>query len=332
MNGLPAISIVIPAYRAEATLPAALEALSQSDFSDFECIVADDHSPEPAEQLGQPGLPVRWVRLDRQGGAALARNAGAREARAGLLVFLDADVTVHPDTLGRIADALGGQPDLAAIIGSYDDEPAAPDFLSQYRNLMHCFFHRTARPRATTFWTGCGAVRRDWFLRLGGFDPAFDGIEDIEFGYRLYHAGARIALDPAIQVKHHKVWRPWNLLRTDVLSRAVPWTDLILRDRHVPTDLNTSPRQRVSVVLVWLAPVLLFAGPPAAAAALAAALLLNLEVLGFFRRKRGLWFGVRAAPWFLFYLFYSGLGFALGLARHIRKRVSKTRAASHSPE
>ena len=53
------------------------------------------------------------------------------------------------------------EPGIAAVFGSYDDEPGAPNLVSQYRNLLHHFVHQTGRTEASTFWTGCGAVRRD---------------------------------------------------------------------------------------------------------------------------------------------------------------------------
>ena len=69
------------------------------------------------------------------------------------------------------------------MFGSYDDTPEAPDFISQYRNLLHHYTHQRAKREAKTFWTGCGAVRKEVFSELKGFDEitpsrALDG------GYR----------------------------------------------------------------------------------------------------------------------------------------------------
>ena len=70
----------------------------------------------------------------------------------------------------------------------------ANNFVSQYKNLFHHFVHQDASGTATSFWAGCGAIRRDIFLRLGGFNTAYKrpSIEDIELGYRLTRAGHRI--------------------------------------------------------------------------------------------------------------------------------------------
>ena len=129
------------------------------------------------------------------------------------------------------------------------------DFLSQYKNLMHCFVHQNAESEASTFWSGCGAIRREVFLAMSGFDASSytrPAIEDIELGYRMRRAGRRILLDRDLRVKHLKKWTFWGLLKTDVLDRGIPWTELILRDHKMPNDLNLQISQRVSIGLVYL--------------------------------------------------------------------------------
>ncbi len=59
-------------------------------------------------------------------------------------------------------------------------------------------------------------------------------------------------LDRDLRVKHLKKWTFWGLLKTDVLDRGIPWTELILRDQRMPNDLNLQISQRVSIGLVYL--------------------------------------------------------------------------------
>ena len=94
----------------------------------------------------------------------------------------------------------------AAIAGLYRsfshagrtcDAPAAANFLSQYKNLLHHYVHQHAHTQASTFWTGCGAMRLSTFLALGGFDAAAyrrPSIEDIDLGYRLRRRGGRYGI------------------------------------------------------------------------------------------------------------------------------------------
>jgi hypothetical protein len=168
---------------------------------------------------------------------------------------------------------------------------------------------------------------------MGGFDVSYrqPAIEDIELGYRLRRAGYRIRLVKSLQVKHLKRWGVRSLLKADLLYRALPWTELILREGQLPNDLNLQTSSRISVVLVCALLAALFGAAwwPGllAAAGLVAFLLLalNAPLYRFFLHKRGLWFAARAIPWHWLYYFYSGLAFALGSVRHLlRSRQRKT--------
>lgn len=278
--------------------------------------MVDDGSTDASGEVARKAGVVVLETGGRRG-PSHARNLGARAAQGELLVFLDADVAVHEDTLERIASRFEQQPDLDALIGSYDDNPASPDFLSQYRNLQHCYVHRQACRLASTFWTGCGAVRSEVFRAHGGFDEDCWAIEDIELGYRMHNAARKMALDPTIQVKHLKRWTFSNWLRTDIFVRAIPWTEVILKHRRMPNDLNTGYADRASVAAVFaLAPAAVLGGIVPVALLLAAVLWLNRGFYGFLARKRGWWFAARAIPPHIIYMLYSGLGFAAGLVKH----------------
>src|SRR5207244_833451 len=77
---------------------------------------------------------------------------------------------------------------------------------------------------ASTFWAGCGAIRRSVFEEIGGFQAERfrrPSIEDIDLGYRLCGAGHRIRLDPGLQGTHLKRWTLGSIVRPDVACRAL---------------------------------------------------------------------------------------------------------------
>jgi glycosyltransferase involved in cell wall biosynthesis len=315
----PLISVVIPVHNASASLGRCLGALKTSTFQDFECVLVDDGSTDDSVALAEAS-GARVIATGGQRGPAYARNRGVEAARGGLLFFIDADVMVQSGTLTQVAGAFEANSALDALIGSYDEEPAETNFLSQYKNLMHCFVHQQGRRRASTFWTGCGAIRGDVFKEFGGFDETYvrPSIEDIELGARLVRAGRTIELDPTLMVKHLKRWTLSGLLTSDIRDRAIPWAVLMLRERNIPNDLNVQSSQRISVVLVYLALTLAPFYWPASAVTLTITIGLNHRFYRFLARKRGVLFAIRAMPLHLAYFLYSGASFVVGCVKSIQ--------------
>jgi GT2 family glycosyltransferase len=247
------ISVVVPVRDGEADLARCLDALARSTVPPLEVIVVDDGSRDGSAEVAR-ARGARVVRLPSSRGPAFARNRGAELARGEILFFTDADVCVHADALEVAARDLAAHPDEVAVIGSYDDDPGHPSFVSQYKNLFHHWIHQTSNEEAWTFWTGCGAMRRDVFLQMGGFNEGYGkpSIEDIELGFRLRHAGYKLRLEKRMLAKHLKQWKFWNLVHTDVFKRGVPWIALMMRDRYAAKDLNVSSASRMSTVLAYL--------------------------------------------------------------------------------
>lgn len=249
----PTISVVIPAYNASRTLELCLQSLTASEMLPLECLVVDDGSTDDTVAIARR-FAAKVLSTGGRRGPAHARNLGAKAATGEVVFFIDADICLHRNTISRLVSGFSTDSSLDAIIGSYDDSPEQQDVLSMYRNLMHRYVHQNGRTEASTFWSGCGAIRRSVFLKHGGFDESYSrpAIEDIELGYRLTAAGHKVQLDRNLEVKHLKRWTFLNLIKTDIFDRGMPWTELILRDGRMPNDLNIQLSQRVSVALAFL--------------------------------------------------------------------------------
>jgi GT2 family glycosyltransferase len=328
----PAISVVVPVHNGGTTLKDCLAALQRSRGVTSECIVVDDGSTDDSAALAQHAGAVVLSTGRSRGGPGNARNLGAQHASAPLLCFVDADVLVGPDTLRQFVELFEGDPGLTAAFGSYDAEPLHQEALSQYRNLLHHFVHQTGREDASTFWAGCGAIRREAFLAAGGFDAVMysrPSIEDIELGYRLRAANGRIRLAKHIQVKHLKRWTLWNILKTDIFDRALPWTELIARTGQLPNDLNLNGPSRLSAVSVYVLAALLTLGLVnrlawfGTLAPLGVLLVCNRALYTFLVRRRGPGFLLPAVAMHWLYFGYSALAFAGGVAyARLRHRLN----------
>jgi GT2 family glycosyltransferase len=292
----PRVSVIIPVYNALSSLDRCLDALEKSQLRDFELIVVDDHSTDGSESIAQERC-ANFVRLEKNCGAASARNCGARMARSELLFFLDSDVLIEPDTLDKIMRVFVEEPTADATFCAYQSDTPAKSFASQYKNLLHHYTHQVSGREAATFCGGYGAIRRNVFLQMGGFDERYRAMEDVELGYRLHQAGHRILLSSQIQLTHTKHYTLASLVRADVFQRAIPWTKVMLQRRIFHRDLNLRTNNLASMVtvfLMFLAPLLPGHLLPGLAATEAALLLLFFLLNGHFLAF--LWSGLRCAP------------------------------------
>lgn len=323
------VAVIIPARNAAATLPRCLTALLAQISDDDEVIVVDDFSTDDTGEVAAR-FNVKVVRQSRHLGISAARNRGVELTRAPLLFFYDSDVVLAPGALAR-ARATMMRPEVGALIGSYDDDPAAPTTISRFKNLAHHHFHQRSGTEVTSFWGGCGLVRRDLFVAAGGFDNEQRTIEDVELGYRLTARGVRIVLDPDLQVKHLKKWTLRSLVATDVFLRAIPWTLFWLEGRGLPRDLNFAADQRVAAIV---AAVLALAIPVAifrtttwlwllVAILLSLAFWLNRDLYRLFLRRGGPWFAVKGFLLQQFYYLYSLFSLAAGVTIYFVRSLTR---------
>lgn len=325
MSAGPSLSVIMPVYNGrgflERSLPPLEAMLARGEVE--EVVIVDDSSTDDTAAYAR-SRGARVIPSGGRLGPGGARNQAAPQARGEVLWFVDADVVVHEDAARELKRAFT-QAGVVAVFGSYDDEPPAQNFLSQYKNLVHHFYHHRGVAEASTFWAGCGGVRKDAFLAIGGFDVARytrPSIEDIELGYRLKAAGGRILRWPDLQGTHLKVWRFANLVHTEVFCRAIPWSRLMLRTGGLVNELNVGVGERARALLAglfvlavgasflpgvhaWTAPV-----------ALAAIALANLELVRLFARRKGPLFALGGLLFHQFYYLYSGAAFAFCWLEH----------------
>lgn len=104
------VSVVIPVYNAERTIRRAMNSVLEQGFESKEVIAVDDGSTDSSFSILQSYRDKIRIRQQPNGGAAAARNAGARIAVGEYLAFLDADDEWLPNKLGACVDALDGSP------------------------------------------------------------------------------------------------------------------------------------------------------------------------------------------------------------------------------
>lgn len=227
------ITVIIPAYNSWEQVSDLLSSLKKSAFRQFDVVIGDDasHTEKPETLLKQLKLKIgtkspQIVRIPINRGPAAARNAAAKKAKGDVLVFLDSDVTVYPDTLGTIAKKFGEDHDLTALTGVWDKHQNTDEFFPQFKALRDWSYWTNERDRDGYYYlfsTRNAAIKRDVFLRLGGFNEAFRQMEDVELTYRI---AKRYAIIFAPDVRVHHEFEGFVPVAKKYFWRSYYWTRL----------------------------------------------------------------------------------------------------------
>jgi glycosyltransferase involved in cell wall biosynthesis len=218
------LSIIVPTHQRRDLVLRLLKALAQQDLpaGPVEVIVvADGCSDGTVEAVTSLSIPFPLQVLEQShGGQAAARNHGAARARGDGLLFLDDDVVLERDFLGRLLGSLDRGTDVvlsAVRVGDW-----VPDTLiTREQRYWHSQVETAIQAGAPSFhdvhfvatW-----VRRACFEELGGFDVSFTnegmwGGEDSELAYRMIKRDCKIVCKPDITVTIDCVTDPRIVLR-----------------------------------------------------------------------------------------------------------------------
>ena len=199
-------SVIIPAHNSEQYIERCLEHVLSSDLGrEFEVIVVDDDSGdltvEKAKKFG-----VIMVRNKENGGPAFSRNQGAKIARGDVLVFVDSDMMIYPDTLKKIAHFLKEKNGFMGVSGNYEPHCPMKNFLSCFKNVFACYARMNQPENVDWAQSSLFAIKADAFKSVGGFNEQLRHCEDVMLGRALVRHGYKIAFCRTLGAKHMKVY------------------------------------------------------------------------------------------------------------------------------
>jgi GT2 family glycosyltransferase len=288
----PKISIIIGIFNCLPLTRECLRSLSLTlEGWDYEVILIDDGSTDGTrEWLATLTHPFRVILNDKNQGFARNNNAGARLARGDVLLLLNNDVILEPGWLEPMWDLLHRIP-RTGVVGNVQKRVSDGSFDHFGIGFDHKGkpFHHV-HPKPT--WPGrpwgiypavtgaCLLIRRDLFLDVGGFDPAFrNGGEDVDLCFKVRSRGLHCRTAYRSIIHHHVSASPGRNLfheancrllfhrwREEIISAAAPsWPRQYLRHQRIfhPTESVIMPAELLQAILCSLQ---LWKVPPAARA------------------------------------------------------------------
>ncbi|MBU0518416.1 exopolysaccharide biosynthesis polyprenyl glycosylphosphotransferase [bacterium] len=247
------ISVIIPAYNAEKTLPYTLRALQHQSVPRnlYEIIVVDDSSTDGTGAVARE-FGVRYRRQNKEGPAA-ARNLGVRIARGDIVVFTDSDCVPEENWIEKMVKPLE-DPRVAGVMGRYltkQKEFAARFVQLEFEERFSILKKFDSIDLVPSF---AAAFRRSVFEEVGGFNAHFPlaNNEDVELSYQIASRGYKMvfAEDAVVYHRHPTTWKKFISIK---YSRAF-WRTLvykkfpskILKDTYTPQSL------KLQIVTSWL--------------------------------------------------------------------------------
>jgi len=200
----PLVSVVITTYNRAPLLKNTLESIFTQDFQDYEVIVVDDGADYETRDMCAlvqlDDYPLRYFKRQRDpsnhySNPAIPNNIGVRKARGEIIILQNAECRHVGEVMAQFVSKSQ----------RYNAVFAAVEALTPTRGHEQWYVHSVFNPRPFFF---CGAIWRDTFVDLGGFDENFRGYgyDDNQLADRLKAGGIEFVFDDTIKVQHQ--WHP----------------------------------------------------------------------------------------------------------------------------
>jgi len=257
----PFISIIVPVYNGEKTVRKCLASILNQDYprDKYEIIVVDDGSQDETKGIAK-GFGDKVVEHRKTLGLRHARKSGIKVAKGEIIVCVDSDVLIKPDTLDKIVNYFSDNREIDALTGMLSKEHPNTNFLSQYKNLyMNYIFSKL--PQRITFLYGSIHAFRKEVAQL--YDSGFDIGEDTSFGQKLISCGKKIAFLRDLEVIHLKKHSLFSFIKNDF---QVPfyWARIFIKHKgwrqlgRNKTGFSHSPKEQLASII--LAPAIFLTG------------------------------------------------------------------------
>ena len=177
----PLVSVIIPTYNSEKTLPLCLESIKRQTYKNIEVIIVDNFSVDRTVDIAKKyGVQVHVRGPER----SAQMNYGALSARGELVYFIGSDFVLHSKVIEECVQLIKQSYDAVIVLNvSYPKT----SLIAKIRFYERLSYYGSDIYEAARF------MKRSLFMKVGGFDEKLYANEDYDLHQRLLKAGARIA-------------------------------------------------------------------------------------------------------------------------------------------
>ena len=207
---LPLVSVIIPTLNEENYIENTLKVIRNQDYKGkYEIILADAMSTDKTVQIARKYCDKIVVVKKR--GISLGRNAGANSADGEILVFVDSDTILLPNTIQELIKPFRRKNVVATICTLLPlSNKKLYHILSPIGNV---FIRMSIRLKKAHLPGICFACRVDSFMKVNGFDNSKKNIEDFDFSMRLNKLGEICFTDKTKVFTSMRRFEKWGVMK-----------------------------------------------------------------------------------------------------------------------
>ncbi|MEM5836309.1 MAG: glycosyltransferase [Candidatus Aenigmatarchaeota archaeon] len=206
MKKLPFVSVIIPTLNEEKYIENCLKAVRAQDYKGkYEIIVADGKSKDRTVEIAKK-YADKVIVVEKKG-IAVGRNAGAKEAKGEIFIFIDADTVAAFNLLTELVKGFK-----KGVVGVTC--PVIPLSASMSEFLLYWFYDqfmraslKTKKPQVAGM---CVAYERKAFEKIGGFDESIKTCEDYDLSERISKLGKIVCTDSTFVMSSPRRIRKWG--------------------------------------------------------------------------------------------------------------------------
>lgn len=295
------ISFIIPAYNAEKNLKTCLSAISTIATSIDEVILVNDASIDSTLEIASQHN-CKIINLNINGGAAHARNHGARVSTKEILVFIDSDVLITQKNIEEVRSYFQNNEKTQTITANVDTINLEAGFMTDFKNLYMNYIISTGSLSVNYVYGSFCATRSKNFVP---WPEDIKLTEDSLWGYQQKKLGLVIHSLNSVKVRHLKEYDFKKLIENDFLISSFfarsfisfkRWNTLYSKESFG----HTSKLQKISVILSMLILMASLVSPAIGLLLLTLWFALNYKFFQFLFVQRGTLFTWKSVAWYFF--------------------------------